>query len=71
MHYRDYIYKPLGLSAQEKNSQLVGSLYFKDSPGKVNNFTSIAGNNVGWNTRRLMISTKKLRSRNKYLANSK
>jgi hypothetical protein len=60
MHYRDYIYKTLGLSAQEKNSQLVGSLYFKDSPGKVNNFTLNAGNNVGWNTRRLMISTKKI-----------
>jgi len=59
MHYRDYIYKTLGLSAQEKVSQLAGNLFQKDTAGKVNNFAITDGNNVGWNARRIRILEKK------------
>ena len=59
MHYRDYIYKTLGLSAQEKVSQLAGNLFHKDTAGKVNNFAITDGNNAGWNARRIKIFEKK------------
>ena len=59
MHYRDYIYKTLGYSAQEKISQLAGNLYVKDTPDKANTFDLTAGNNAGWNSRRILITEKK------------
>ena len=59
MHYRDYIYKTLGYSAQEKNSQLAGNLYVKDTQEKANSFDLTAGNNDGWKARRLRIVGKK------------
>ena len=60
MHYRDYIYKTLGLSSQEKISQLAGNIYFKDQEQKANTFAIVeADANIGWLKRRSKIMEKK------------
>jgi len=60
--YRDYITKTLGLSAQQKKSQLAGSLYYKDDPEKFN--TCLIGanelKNSGFISRRTAILGKKI-----------